>query len=167
MNLSRSTIRQLVAHAVINGIIEQVPVSYKLAGEKMPVQAVKLVARAWKDCDDIRNKIEARNRIEVKDGIMQMQPDEFRRYEKKYQAVRAVFNQPGRETMPASQAVTSAMAIAAAMKDEAPDFDRKMDWNSLENHLTDLYQYYDPDMADTEAMEQGVRDCEALMRITA
>ena len=167
MNISNAVIRQLVAHAVCHGILEQVPVSYQLANEEMPFQVRRLLDLAQRDCDDIRAKIEIRNRIEVVDGIMQMEPGSFRRYSAKYQAVRAIYRRPGRETMPASQAVTSAMAIAAAMRDQAPDVPRRMDWNSLENRLTDLYQHYDPDLSDTEAMRQGVADCEALMRITA
>lgn len=167
MNASRAVIRQIVAEAVCRGIVEQVPASFDLAKEKMPPRLTVFVNKALKDCKDIRRKIEARNRIDVLDGIMQMEPKTFERYRKKYNAVREVFRKPGRKSMPASQAITSALAIADAMKEMAPDRERRLDWNSLENHLTDIYRTYDPDMDDTEAMQQGIEDCEELMRITA
>lgn len=167
MNASKSVIRQLVAEAVCRGIVEQIAPSYALTKEKMPPKVVKLVVKAIMDCKDIRRKIEVRNDILVIDGKMQMEPKTYERYRKKYNAVRDTFRKPGRETMPASQALTSALAIADAMKDMAPDHDRRLDWNSLENHLTDLYRLYDPDMDDFEAMQQGIADCEELMRITA
>lgn len=167
MNCSRSTIRQLIAVAVCRGVLEQVPASFELAALPMPGHVKNLVLLAVLACGEIRADLESRNRIVTVDGIMQMERKTHQRYDLSYQAARAVFHQPNRTTMPASQALTGAMAIAAAMVDQAPDDERRETWNNLETQLTNLYQYYDPDMSDTEAMEQGVRHCEALMRITA
>lgn len=166
MNLSKATIRQLLAVNVCRGITEQVPVSFELAAKPMSGHVGRLVRLVLFDCDDIRKDLETRNRIVTIDGVMQMEQKTYARYMRAYNAARAVFRVPGRDIMAATHALTGSMAIAAEMATQAPDRERKLDWNSLENRLTDLYQYYDPDLSDTDAMRQGVRDCEALMRIT-